>query len=120
MESYIVQLVRTESPHPFKHFGALARAQDFASSQLQSEEAELANIYSVTDAASPYEAIDMVRAGKATLIAAKSRQASDAEALAASERALKQAREAGPEALLEYLGYKLPPAQPRPIFKRRF
>ncbi len=79
-----------------------------------------ANIYCVTDADNAYNAIDMVKAGKATLINTRSRHATDAEALAANELAWQKAREAGPEALLEYLGYKLPPAPPSPSIKRRF
>jgi hypothetical protein len=120
MESFVVQLIGTENPDPFKHFGSRANAQDFAASNVQSNEAESANIYRVTDANNAGDAIDMVKAGKATLINARSRHATDAEALAANERAWHKAREAGPEALLEHLGYKLPPAPPSPPFKRRF
>jgi hypothetical protein len=120
MESYAVQLIGTENPKHFKHFGARASADAFASNKVQSEEAELACIYSVIDAANPNEAVDMVKMGKATLIGARSRHASEAEALAATETAWKRAREAGPEALLDYLGYKLPPAKPAPRIRRRF
>jgi hypothetical protein len=119
MESFVVQLIGTESSQPFKYFGSRATAQDFAASRVQSKEAKSANIYRVTGAANPYEAVGMVKAGKATLIHARSRHATDAEALAANERRQK-AREAGPEALLQYLGYKLPPAPPSPPIKGRF
>jgi hypothetical protein len=119
MESFVVQLIGTESSQPFKYFGSRATAQDFAASRVQSKEAESANIYRVTGAANPYEAVGMVKAGKATLIHARSRHATDAEALEANERAWQKAREAGPEALLQYLGYKLPPAPPSPPIKRR-
>jgi hypothetical protein len=117
VESFVVHLIGTENAHPFKHFGSRANAQDFAASNVQSEEADSANVYLVTDAANPYEAIEMVRVGKATLIDARSRHATDAEALAANEWAFQKAKEAGQKALLEYLGYKLPPAPP-PINRR--
>jgi hypothetical protein len=87
MESFVVQLIGTESSQPFKYFGSRATAQDFAASRVQSKEAESANIYRVTGAANPYEAVGMVKAGKATLIHARSRHATDAEALEANERA---------------------------------
>jgi hypothetical protein len=66
MESFVVQLIGTESSQPFKYFGSRATAQDFAASRVQSKEAESANIYRVTGAANPYEAVGMVKAGKAT------------------------------------------------------
>ena len=85
---------------------------------MQLGEAERADIFSVvtTDARATIEA---VKAGKATYVQSCIRHASEAEIETAKEREWEQARKAGPQAVLKYLGLieQLPP--PPPPIKRR-
>ena len=76
--SYVVHLIGCDYDPPFKHFGPRADAVEHSRSEVQSGNAELANIYEVagSDAAA---AIALWQAGSATHIQTCSRQASDSE-----------------------------------------
>jgi hypothetical protein len=103
VNSFVVHLVGTDNPHPFKHFAQRVDAAAYAASLVQSGEADRADIYSVSDA-DARAAVDAVKTGAAELIDSKSRRMSDAEALALQEQAFEDARKQGPRALLKFLG----------------
>ncbi len=103
-EFYVVHLIGTDDPKPFKHFGERRDATTYARSQVQSETADRADIYLVPDASNAYAAIAAIKVGAATLIESRSRRASPAEIEAASQQAWEHARKLGPDAVLKFLG----------------
>ncbi len=102
--SYVVHLVGSDDPNPFKHFGMRADAVAHGESRVQSGDAEQAVIYAVADTNNARAAIAAVQRGKATYLQSCFRQASDAEIEAANEQAWETARRAGPQAVLKLLG----------------
>lgn len=102
--SYIVHLEACDDVPPFKHFRAHADAVEYGRSRVQSGGAELANIYKIAGVDNPATAIALWQAGKALHVRTCSRQASESEIEAANQHALETAQEAGPRALLKYLG----------------
>jgi hypothetical protein len=70
-QSYVVQLVQTGRADVFEHFGILAAAMSFGADRVDGREAELANLFAVVDAANAHDAIEMVRARRASLVATR-------------------------------------------------
>ena len=103
MTSYVVHLVGTENPHPFRHFAHRVDAAAFAASAVQSGAADRAKIYSVAEA-EPRAAIEAVKTGAAELVDIKSPRATDADILAAEQEALTTARKQGMHAVLKLMG----------------
>jgi hypothetical protein len=103
MNSFVVHLVGTDNPHPFKHFSHRVDAAAYAASLVRSGDADRADIYSVSEV-DARAAVNAVKASAAELIHSKSPQMSDVEALALQQRAFDEAVKQGPQALLKYLG----------------
>jgi hypothetical protein len=109
--SYVVHLIGCDDDPPFKHFGARADAVEHGRSEVQSGNAELANIYEVagTDGVA---AIALWQAGNAT-------HTSDSEIETANQRAWDTAQKAGSYAVLKYLELIPRDAPDPPTIKRR-
>jgi len=102
--SYVVQLVGCDDPNPFKHFCIHADAVDHGRRCVETGEAERAIIYAVADTSDARTAIAAVQMGKAEYIQTCSRHASETEIEDAKDRAFKAALQAGPQAVLKFLG----------------
>jgi hypothetical protein len=102
--SYVVHLVGSDDPKPFKHFGARVDAATYANERAGSGEVDRADIYLVPDAKDAVAAVAAVQMGAAKLVESRSPRASEAEIEAAHMREWESAVKLGPHAVLKFLG----------------
>jgi hypothetical protein len=101
--SFVVHLIGSDDPKPFKHFGMYPHAAAYGRPIVQAGEAERADIYFVLDESNPAAAVAAVKLGRAKLLHSQSHHASEAQIESHKERALNEALKAGPEAFLKFL-----------------
>jgi hypothetical protein len=104
--SYVVRLVGSDEPQPFKHFRSHETAVGYASESVKGGQAERADIYRVPNEIDPRPAVEAVKTGAADLIECRSARPSDAETYAAWKKAWDEAVKQGPDAMLKLLGLK--------------
>jgi hypothetical protein len=103
-KSFVVHLVGSDDPKPFKHFELHHNAAAYVRERVTAGDADRADIYIVSDAAGAAAAVAAVKMGAAELLESRTPHATDAKIQAANLREWDRAVKSGPQAVLKFLG----------------